>query len=355
MSLRLNRRHFLGTAAATAAAASMPLRARASTPFTMQAAWINDAEFAGYFIGIDEGYYAEEGLDLTYLSGGPDVIPESTIIAGRADLALTTPDTTIKAISEQGAPFKIIGAQYQKNPIGIVSLVSNPINEPRDLIGKTLAVPPVNVISVQAMLKMNDIDPGEVNIVPYAYDPTPLLRARSTPASISPPTCPTRSSRQGVEATSFLLYDFGFTIYNDTVVVTEETCWPTKRDLLVAVAARLAPGLGRRTSVTRTSGRRNSPIRGSRARAGASRTRSSSTTRSKPLMESPAGYIAMTEEGIEANLTRAGGQSASTARARCSTRRFWTRSERDAGWNLSFRGGKDLSRGGARSSRRCAR
>ncbi|MEO1398734.1 MAG: ABC transporter substrate-binding protein, partial [Pseudomonadota bacterium] len=111
MTLRLNRRNFLGTAAASAAAASLPLRASAATPFTMQAAWINDAEFAGYFIGIDEGYYAEEGLDLTYLSGGPDVIPESTIIAGRADLALTTPDTTIKAIVDQGAPFKIIGAQ----------------------------------------------------------------------------------------------------------------------------------------------------------------------------------------------------------------------------------------------------
>lgn len=90
--------------------------ARAATPFTMQAAWINDAEFAGYFLGLDKGYYAEAGLDLSYLPGGPDVIPESTIIAGRADLALTTPDTTIRAISEQGAKFKIIGAQYQKNP-----------------------------------------------------------------------------------------------------------------------------------------------------------------------------------------------------------------------------------------------
>ena len=176
MTLKLNRRHFLSTAAAGAVATSLPLSARAATAFTMQAAWINDAEFAGYFIGVDEGYYAEEGLDLTYLSGGPDVIPESTIIAGRADLALTTPDTTIKAIAEQGAPFKIIGAQYQKNPIGIVSLVSNPINEPKDLIGKTLAVPPVNVISVNAMLALNGIDPANVNIVPYAYDPTPLIK-----------------------------------------------------------------------------------------------------------------------------------------------------------------------------------
>lgn len=234
MTLRLNRRHFLQAAATGAAAASLPRRALAAGgPLTMQAAWINDAEFAGYFLGLDGGHYAAEGLDLTYLSGGPDVIPESTIIAGRADLALTTPDTTIKAIVEQGAPFRIIGAQYQKNPIGIVSLASNPIREPKDLIGKTLAVPPVNVISVEAMLKMNGLSPADVNIVPYAYDPTPLVKGEIDASLDFTTNVPYTISQQGVEATSFLLYDFGYTIYNDTVVVTEEVL-AGKRDLLVA-------------------------------------------------------------------------------------------------------------------------
>lgn len=141
----------------------------------MQAAWINDAEFAGYFGAIDQGLYAAEGFDLTYLSGGADVIPEGTIAAGRADLALTTPDTTIKAIVEQRAKFKIIGAQYQKNPTGIVSLARNPIKTPADMVGKTIAVPPVNTISVEALLAMTGIDRASVNIVPYAYDPTPLI------------------------------------------------------------------------------------------------------------------------------------------------------------------------------------
>jgi len=35
-----------------------------TTDFTMQAAWINDAEFMGYFIAMDKGYYAEQGLKL---------------------------------------------------------------------------------------------------------------------------------------------------------------------------------------------------------------------------------------------------------------------------------------------------
>ena len=150
--MNMQRRHFLALAAA---GATLPLTSRlayAASPLTFQASWINDAEFSGYFTAIDKGFYAAEGIDLTYLSGGPDVIPESTLIAGKADLTLTTPDTTIKAIVEQQAPFKIIGAQYQKNPIGIVSLASKPIKTPQDLVGKTLAVPPVNVISVEALL-----------------------------------------------------------------------------------------------------------------------------------------------------------------------------------------------------------
>ena len=233
MRNRINRRHFMKLATATTTIPFWYKSANAATPMTMQAAWINDAEFAGYFVAIDKGYYKNEGLDMTYLSGGPDVIPESSIITGKADLALTTPDTTIKAIAEQGAKFKIIGAQYQKNPIGIVSLASNPIRSPKDLIGKTIAIPPVNVISVDAMLKINNIDKSKVKIVPYSYDPTPLIKGEVDATLDFTTNVPYTIKMLGKKATSFLLYDFGFTIFNDTVVVTEEVL-KTKRKQLIS-------------------------------------------------------------------------------------------------------------------------
>lgn len=233
MTLTLNRRKFLGASALTGAALAFPKLASAATDFTMQAAWINDAEFAGYFIGIDNGYYKDEGLDLEYLSGGPDVIPESTIIARRADLALTTPDTTIRAISEQGANFKIIGTQYQKNPLGIVSLKKNPINNPQDMIGKTIAVPPVNIVTVEALLKINGIDRSAVNIVPYAYDPTPLVRGEIDGSLDFTTNVPYTITQMGEEAQSFLIYDYGVTTFNDTVVVTQDVL-EEKRTELVA-------------------------------------------------------------------------------------------------------------------------
>ena len=232
MKHALDRRRLLALMAAAAAAPIALRGAHAASPLTMQAAWINDAEFAGYFTAIDNGYYTDEGLDLTYLSGGPDVIPESSIIAGKADLALTTPDTTIKAIAEQGAKFKIIGAQYQKNPHGIISLASNPIKTPQDLVGKTLAVPPVNVISVEVMLRINNVDRSQVNIVPYSYDPTPLIKGEIDASLDFTTNVPFTIKSQGAEATSFLLYDFGYTIFNDTIVVTEETLAAKRKELV---------------------------------------------------------------------------------------------------------------------------
>jgi ABC-type nitrate/sulfonate/bicarbonate transport system substrate-binding protein len=300
MKIAMNRRTFLTATAAVAGLPMVPRMAHAATPFAMQAAWINDAEFAGYFLAMDQGYYTAEGLDLTYLPGGPDVIPEATIVAGRADLALTTPDTTIKAIVEQGAKFKIIGAQYQKNPIGIVSLAKNPILTPADMVGKTIAVPPVNTISVEALLAMNGIDRASVNIVPYAYDPTPLIKGEIDASLDFTTNVPYTIKTMGEEAVSFLLYDFGYTIYNDTVVVTEETL-ATKRKELVAWLRASRKGWDENNADTTLW----PPKWADTHFAGTGRTIDNEVffnTAQLPLIANPAGVFAMTEEGIAANI-----------------------------------------------------
>jgi len=307
MTINLNRRKFLGTAAAGLAAGAMPgfLRsANAATPLTFQASWINDAEFTGYFVAIDQGYYKDEGLDLTYLSGGPDVIPESSLISGKADVTLTTPDTTIKAIVDQGAPFKIIGTQYQKNPIGIVSLASNPIHTPADLVGKTLAVPPVNVISVEAMLKLNNINKADVNIVPYAYDPTPLIKGEIDASLDFTTNVPFTIEQAGQKATSFLLYDFGFTIYNDTVAVMEETL-ANKRPALVAWLKASRKGWSDNLADPAVW----PPKFADSWFKGTGRTTANEiffNTAQKPLIENPKGIFFMDEDGIEKNIKALG-------------------------------------------------
>jgi ABC-type nitrate/sulfonate/bicarbonate transport system substrate-binding protein len=306
--MRMNRRTFLHSAAATAAGLALPAglagRAKAATSITMQAAWINDAEFLGYFVAMDEGLYAKEGLELTYLSGGPDVIPESSLLTGKADIALTAIETTVPAITDQGAKFKIIGTQYQKNPIGVVSLAKSNIKEPKDLIGKTLACPPVNLTSVKAMLKLSNVPESEVRIVPYEYDPTPLMEG-AIDASIDFTTnVPFAIKEKGYDPAAFLLYDFGFTVWADTVVVTEETLAAKRGDLVKWLrASRAGWDLAFVDPAAYPPKMAETWFKGTGRSIG---NEIFFATAEKPIMEHPDGIFAMTEDGIEKNIEALG-------------------------------------------------
>ena len=236
--MTLSRRHFLHAGTATGLASSPLLaHAQALRPLTLQAAWINDAEFMGYYVAMEKGWYAAEGLDLKYLPGGPDVIPEASVLSKKADVALSTVETVIKAITTQRAPLVIIGAQYQKNPIGIVSLASKPIRTPADMVGKTIAVPPVNRLTVEAVLKLNGIDKSKVRIVPYAYDPTPLIKGEIDASLDFTTNVPYTIKTKGQDAVSFLLADFKLPLYNDVVVVTKDVLASRRRDLIAFLRA----------------------------------------------------------------------------------------------------------------------
>ena len=193
------------------------------TSLTLQSAWINDAEFMGFYVAKDEGYYKDEGIDLTYVPGGPDISPESQLLTGKADIALTTPDATAKAIAEQGAPFKIVGALFQQSPLGILSLADGAnITKPADLVGKTIAAGTGATVALQALLEANGIPLDDVTIVPYSFDPQVVLSGEVDGAAEFCPDTPYVIEQKGGKPVCTLLSDLGYTMYNDTVVVTED-------------------------------------------------------------------------------------------------------------------------------------
>ena len=49
--------------------------AHAADKVTVQMKWVTQAQFAGYYVAKDKGFYKDEGLDVTIKPGGPDVAP----------------------------------------------------------------------------------------------------------------------------------------------------------------------------------------------------------------------------------------------------------------------------------------
>ena len=58
----------------------------AADPITLQLKWVNQAQFGGYFVAKDKGFYKDENLEVTINPGGPDIAPEQVIAGGNADV-----------------------------------------------------------------------------------------------------------------------------------------------------------------------------------------------------------------------------------------------------------------------------
>ncbi len=116
---------------ATPAPASGPVKIRFQTD------WYPQPEHGGYYQALARGFYAEEGLEVEILPGGPNAQVMTSVAVGRADLGMTNGDDVIVAIA-RGVPIKMVGAEMQRDPQGILFHTEHPLRDLRDLSGRTL-------------------------------------------------------------------------------------------------------------------------------------------------------------------------------------------------------------------------
>lgn len=175
----LSRRTALIAAAAAASLALVGCAPAQTSDFgelNVQFSWIKNAEFAGEYFADTNGYYAAEGFSTVNFIAGPTATA-AVVLSGGALVGLTDAIAVTPVILEEGAPLKIIGATYQKNPFTILSLRDGGnIQTVQDLIGKRIGVQAGgNETLFDALLAANGIDPSLVTKVPVEYDPSPLV------------------------------------------------------------------------------------------------------------------------------------------------------------------------------------
>jgi ABC-type nitrate/sulfonate/bicarbonate transport system substrate-binding protein len=242
-SRQFSRRSFLSTGAkfaGTAAVAGMVpsvldtswASAASLSSMSYQLSWVKDAEFAGSFLAEKLGYYKKHGLAVNILAGGAAVTPEPVVVSGKALVASSAADSCAQAIA-QGAPLKVIGVRYQKNPFCIVSLAKSPIKTPEALYGKKLGVSAANEVPWQTFVKVAKLDVSKITVVPVQFDPTPLATGEVDAWMGFITDEPGELEVKGVKVYSFLFADFGYSIFSDLYEVTEDTL-NTKEEELVS-------------------------------------------------------------------------------------------------------------------------
>jgi len=113
--------------------------AHAADEVTLQLKWVTQAQFAGYYVAQDKGFYEEEGLDVTIKPGGPDIAPTQVIAGGGADVMVDWMPAALAA-REKGLPLVNIAQPYKSSGMMLTCLKETGVTGPEDFPGRTLGV-----------------------------------------------------------------------------------------------------------------------------------------------------------------------------------------------------------------------
>lgn len=142
--------------------------------------WINNVEFGGVWLAIENGYFADQGIDPTFLEGGPNApAPPVAVSAGDAQIGQDPSMLRIfQAMAEGGDDFVLFGTQFQTSPSGVISTPARPVQTAEDLVGIKFLGQPGAEANVKAALKLGGFDDTDYEFIPAGFTPEPLMEGQ---------------------------------------------------------------------------------------------------------------------------------------------------------------------------------
>ncbi len=111
----------------------------AADKVTLQLKWVTQAQFAGYYVAADQGFYKDEGLDVEIKPGGPDIAPAQVLVGGGADVIIDWMPSAL-ATREKGVPVVNIAQPFKSSGMMLTCRKDTGIKSADDFKGKTLGV-----------------------------------------------------------------------------------------------------------------------------------------------------------------------------------------------------------------------
>jgi NitT/TauT family transport system substrate-binding protein len=139
------------------------------TPITVQLSWLHQAQFAGLYAADQQGYFADEGLKVSFLEGGPNVDFIAPVADGRAQFGIAQPADLILARAA-GKPVRSIAAIFQRSPIVFFALQKSGITRPQDFVGKKIRTAVTVDQTLLALMSRMGISPDQYETVNLPSD-----------------------------------------------------------------------------------------------------------------------------------------------------------------------------------------
>ncbi|THG31763.1 ABC transporter substrate-binding protein [Naasia lichenicola] len=147
------------------------------TDISLQLQWLPQAQFAGYYVALDKGYFEEEGFDnVDIIPSGGDIVPQDALVAGDVDFAVAWVPKVLGTLEATGAELTDIAQVYQKSGTLQVSFKDNPVADVSDFEGKRIGSWGFgNEWEIFAAMAADDLDASTVSITTQDFSMNALL------------------------------------------------------------------------------------------------------------------------------------------------------------------------------------
>ena len=108
-----------------------PAQAADGYKIRLQLGWLASNGILGEVMADKLGYFAEEGLELEIVPGGPNIDGVASVASGANNFGSISSSPSLMLARSAGLPVKCVAAGYQQHPFTYFSLKDNPIREPK--------------------------------------------------------------------------------------------------------------------------------------------------------------------------------------------------------------------------------
>jgi len=186
--------------------------------------WFAQPEHGGYYQGVAAGHYADCGLEVEIVPGGPQVNNRALLLAGKLDFNMG--GNLLQAFSaiEQGIPLRIVAASFQKEPQVIMSHPDQGLDTWESLLEAEEYIIGDNGFQSYFQWMMDEFGFDASRRVPYTYNSAAFI---ASPRSVQQGYITSEpfaiEKEAGFAPNLFLLADAGFSTYSTTIEVMQKT------------------------------------------------------------------------------------------------------------------------------------
>ncbi len=186
-----------------------PVEESGLTPIVLQTDWLPQAEHGGFYQAQVRGFYADEGLAVEILPGGPGAMIKHKVVQGLAQFGMNRSDDIAVAV-ERGLPLVMVFAVMQQDPQALIMHPEQAASSFPDLDGRTVVASPglnwIAYLERRYSIRLN-IQPHTYGLTHFLKDPTLVQQGFVTNE-------PYYVRQHGVEPVILMLSDSGYEPYH---------------------------------------------------------------------------------------------------------------------------------------------